>query len=73
MSTPRTARRRRCPISSPLPNGPGPYYFSDWPQHYDYVLILLFTRPDTPNPDPARFVPVFQGQHFQLYKVIKSD
>ena len=49
--------------------GPGPYYFSDWPHHFDYVFVL-FTKPGDPNPDPARLAPVDAGQHFQLYRVI---
>jgi hypothetical protein len=49
--------------------GPGPYYFSDWPHHFDYVFVL-FTKPGDPNPDAARLAPVDAGQHFQLYRVI---
>jgi hypothetical protein len=51
-------------------NQPGPYYFSEWPRHFDYVY-LLFTNPGTPNPDPARLEPVNSGRHFQLYRVIE--
>ena len=50
--------------------GPGPYYFSDWPHHYDYVLIL-FTNQGAPDPDPARLAIVNEGRHFQLYRVNK--
>jgi hypothetical protein len=50
--------------------GPGPYYFSDWPQHFDYVFVL-FTVPGAANPDPTRLAPVDEGRHFQLYRVIK--
>ena len=49
--------------------GPGPYYFSDWPQHFDYVFVL-FTNPGAPNPDPTRLAVVDEGRHFQLYQVI---
>jgi len=49
--------------------GPGPYYFSDWPHHFDYVFIL-FTPAGAPNPDPTRLAPVDEGEHFQLYRVI---
>jgi hypothetical protein len=49
--------------------GPGPYYFSDWPRHFDYVFIL-FTQPGAANPDPIRLAPVDEGRHFQLYRVI---
>ena len=48
--------------------GPGPYYFSDWPRHYDYVLVL-FTNPGAADPDPARLALVNEGRHFQLYRV----
>jgi hypothetical protein len=47
----------------------GPYYFSDWPHHFDYVYIL-FTRPGAADPDPARLALVYAGEHFQLYRVI---
>jgi hypothetical protein len=50
--------------------GPGPYYFSDWPRHYDYVLVL-FTNQGAPDPDPARLAIVNEGRHFQLYRVNK--
>jgi hypothetical protein len=48
--------------------GPGRYYFSDWPHHFDDVYVL-FTRPDSPNPDPARLSPLYRGEHFQIYRV----
>jgi hypothetical protein len=48
---------------------PGPYYFSDWPHHFDEVY-LLFTRPGAPNPDPAHLALVNAGEHFQLYRVL---
>jgi hypothetical protein len=48
--------------------GSGPYYFSDWPHHYDYVFIL-FTRMGDPNPVPKRLALVEEGRHFQLYRV----
>jgi hypothetical protein len=48
--------------------GPGPYYFSDWPRHYDYVLVV-FTNQGAPDPDPARLALVNEGRHFQLYRV----
>jgi hypothetical protein len=49
--------------------GPGPYYFSDWPHHFDYVYVL-FTRPGSANPDPAHLAHVNGGEHFQLYRVL---
>jgi hypothetical protein len=47
----------------------GPYYFSDWPHHFDNVFVL-FTKPGDPDPDPTRLAPVDEGRHFQLYRVI---
>jgi hypothetical protein len=52
--------------------GPGPYYFSDWPHHFDNVFIL-FTNPGDPNPDPSQLAPVAEGRHFQLYGVLAQD
>jgi hypothetical protein len=49
--------------------GPGPYYFSDWPQHFDYVFVL-FTRTGDADPDPSRLTLVDEGRHFQLYRVV---
>jgi hypothetical protein len=49
--------------------GAGPYYFSDWPHHYDNVFIL-FTTPGAANPDPTRLGLLDEGRHFQLYRVI---
>jgi hypothetical protein len=49
----------------------GPYYFSDWPHHFDNVFTL-FTRPGAANPDPTRLALVDEGRHFQLYRVIKQ-
>jgi hypothetical protein len=47
----------------------GPYYFSDWPHHFDNVCIL-FTKPGAANPDPTRLALVDEGPYFQLYRVI---
>ena len=47
----------------------GPYYFSDWPRHYDYVFIL-FTNQGAADPDPMRLALVGEGRHFQLYRVV---
>jgi hypothetical protein len=58
------------PFLAQAARGPGPYYFSDWPRHYDYVLIL-FTNQGAPDPDPARLAIVNEGRHFQLYRVNK--
>jgi hypothetical protein len=48
--------------------GPGPYYFSDWPHHFDYVFVL-FTNLGAANPDPSRLALIAEGRHFQLYRV----
>jgi hypothetical protein len=50
--------------------GNGPYYFSDWPHHFDNVYIL-FTRPGAANPDPVHLGLLDDGRSFQLYRVIK--
>ena len=49
--------------------GPGDYYFSDWPHHFDNVFIL-FTKPGRANPDPAHLALLYGGEHFQLYRVL---
>jgi hypothetical protein len=52
--------------------GPGPYYFNDWPRHFDNVYVL-FTKPGAANPDPAHLGLVNAGEHFQLYRVLPSS
>jgi hypothetical protein len=49
--------------------GGDPYYFTDWPRHFDYVFIL-FTRTGAANPDPERLALLHEGRHFQLYRII---
>jgi hypothetical protein len=49
--------------------GDRPYYFSDWPHHFDNVFIL-FTQSGAADPDPGRLALVNEGRHFQLYRVI---
>jgi hypothetical protein len=48
-----------------------PYFFQQWPRHYDYVYIL-FTKRGAANPDPADMKQIFDGAHFQLYRVVKQ-
>lgn len=48
-----------------------PYFFTRWPQHFDYVYIL-FTKHNA-NPDPRDLRQVVDGPNFQLYRVIKSN
>ncbi len=45
-------------------------YWDGWPRNYDYVY-LLFTEKGADNPDSERLQLAFEGQRFQLYKVIK--
>jgi hypothetical protein len=49
--------------------GPGPYYFNDWPHHFDFVY-LMFTRHGDPDPDPAHLALLDDADNFQLYRVI---
>jgi len=45
------------------------YFWNDWPQHYDYVYVL-FTTPGTRNPDRNHLGLVYEGNAFQLYRVL---
>lgn len=45
-------------------------YWDGWPRNYDYVY-LLFTENGADNPDSERLQLVFEGQRFQLYRVLK--
>lgn len=45
-------------------------YWDGWPRNYDYVY-LLFTEKGADNPDSERLELVFEGQRFQLYRVLK--
>jgi hypothetical protein len=47
-------------------------YWSNWTEKYDYVYSL-FTEDDTPNPAPDLLVPVYEGEGFQLYRVLKPQ
>jgi hypothetical protein len=47
------------------------YFWNDWPQHYDYVYIL-FTTPGTRNPDRNHLGLVYEGDAFQLYRVLPT-
>ncbi len=53
-------------------NGRSPYYFNDWPHHFDYIYIL-FTTPGEANPDPAHLKLVNEGVNLQLYRVLKPN
>ncbi len=45
-------------------------YWRDWPNQFDYVY-LIFTEDDQPNPAPDVLNLVYDGDRFQLYKIIK--
>ena len=47
------------------------YFWNDWPQHYDYVYIL-FTTQGTRNPDRNHLGLVYEGDAFQLYRVLPT-
>ena len=47
------------------------YFWNDWPQHYDYVYIL-FTTPGLRNPDRNHLGLVYEGDAFQLYRVLPT-
>ncbi|MFS8036412.1 hypothetical protein ACI7BZ_05495 [Xanthobacter sp. AM11] len=51
------------------PTPDGPRYWDLWPKHFDYVYVL-FTERGAPNPDDDRLKLVFEGERFQLYRVI---
>jgi hypothetical protein len=48
-----------------------PYFFANWPQHFDYVYIL-FTKHGA-NPDPTDLKQLVDGPNFQLYRVVKPN
>ena len=48
-----------------------PYFWNDWPRHYDYVYIL-FTTPHMANPDRAHLGLVYDGGVFQLYRILPT-
>jgi hypothetical protein len=47
-------------------------YWSQWPQHFDYVYVL-FTDPGGANPDPRHLALVVDGPGFQLYRVTRKS
>jgi hypothetical protein len=47
------------------------YFWNDWPHHYDYVYIL-FTPPGTRNPDKNHLDLMYDGDAFQLYRVLPT-
>ncbi len=45
-------------------------YWHDWLKKYDYVY-LLFTDEDADNPMPDKLKTVYEGDNFQLYRIMK--
>ncbi len=45
-------------------------YWHDWLKKYDYVY-LLFTDEDSDNPMPDKLKTAYEGETFQLYRIIK--
>ena len=45
-------------------------YWHDWTKKYDYVY-LLFTDEDSDNPMPDKLKTMYEGENFQLYRIIK--
>ena len=45
-------------------------YWHDWTQKYDYVY-LLFTDEDSDNPMPDKLKTMYEGENFQLYRIIR--
>ena len=45
-------------------------YWHDWTKKYDYVY-LLFTDEDSDNPMPDKLKQMYDGDNFQLYRVIR--
>lgn len=45
-------------------------YWHDWIKKYDYVY-LLFTDEDSDNPMPDKLKQVYDGDNFQLYRIVR--
>lgn len=45
-------------------------YWHDWTKNYDYVY-LLFTDEDSDNPMPDKLKTLYEGENFQLYRILK--
>jgi hypothetical protein len=46
-------------------------FWATWFQDHDYVFEM-FGSPDAENPNPERLELVYQGDKFQLFRVIKD-
>jgi hypothetical protein len=53
-------------------DGDDPPYWSRWSRDYDY-LYVLFTDPDYANPDPMRLEPLYAGERFVLYHIMRPQ
>lgn len=47
------------------------YFWRDWPTHYDYIYLLFTTR-GASNPDRNHLNLVYDGDAFQLYRVLPT-
>ncbi|MBN8440410.1 MAG: hypothetical protein J0M28_01685 [Thauera sp.] len=46
-------------------------YWDEWPEFYDYLIVLGTDPDDAENPSPERLKIVHTGRGFNLYKVIR--
>jgi hypothetical protein len=56
--------------TSDVPGASAPYWRL-WQNKFDY-LYVVFTHKGAPNPMPALLTAVYEGDHFQLYRIMKS-
>jgi len=49
----------------------GESYWEDWKTKFDYVYVL-FTDSETENPMPEILKPVYEGELFHLYRILKK-
>ncbi len=57
-------------LSAVRPSEDEPAFWQRWTE-FDYVFVL-FTEEEADNPDPDKLTMLYEGDRFQLYKVIKS-
>jgi hypothetical protein len=62
--------RARDQSASDLP-GQSPPYWLRWQDKFDYIYIV-YSHKGAPNPFPELLVPVYDSDHFQLYRIAKS-
>src|SRR4029079_12372011 len=56
-------------VAATRPTEDMPAFWHHWPE-FDY-LYLLFTEDEAENPDPERLTLLYEGDRFQLYRIIK--